>query len=150
MKCSIYGLRCKGSTRIFYVGSTKFTPEYRWVKHQEAILAGTNRNMRFVRTVLSYGFENIEVVLIEEVEVGLRFEREAHWINTLPGLTNIHKNPQSFNAPVSIYSADDVEAKLQDVSSRVSLPKVVVDYVESTIQTLRVIEARLYAHHTHA
>lgn len=91
--CYIYGLRAKESTDYFYVGSTKRDLAWRLGKHANHIASGLHRNQRFTEIFNSIGAEHIVIELLEEVEQGQRFIREAHWINMLPNLVNIVKNP---------------------------------------------------------
>lgn len=93
-KCYIYGLRAQDSNKFFYVGSTKRSLEWRLSKHRNHIVSGLHRNPRFTETVNAIGVDNVTIELIEEVEQDQRFQREAHWINTLPDLINIVKNPK--------------------------------------------------------
>lgn len=93
-KCHIYGLRAKDSTQFFYVGSTKRDLQWRLGKHINHINSGLHRNPEFTRRAQEIGVDNIAIELIEEVDQDQRFQREAHWINTLPNLVNIVKNPK--------------------------------------------------------
>lgn len=91
--CYIYGLRAKDSTQFFYVGSTKRDLQWRLGKHINHLASGLHRNPEFTRLAQEIGVDNIVIELIEEVDQDQRFQREAHWINTLPNLVNVVKNP---------------------------------------------------------
>lgn len=140
--CFIYGLRAKDATRYFYVGSTKHSVSHRWGKHQEQLVK--NRNLHFVRTVQSIGVANVVVDILEEVSADLRFEREAFWIQTLPSLTNIVKNPARLRLSSNPKTRADVEAvvdRLRLLPGR--LAAIAVEYGEAVVATLRVLEMEM-------
>lgn len=91
--CYIYGLRAANSSDYFYVGSTKRDLAWRLSKHANHIASGLHRNQRFTDTFNMIGADNVVIDLLEEVNQDQRFAREAYWINALPNLVNIVKNP---------------------------------------------------------
>lgn len=91
--CFIYGLRANDSEHFFYVGSTKRDLEWRLGKHKNHVISGLHRNPEFTRRAKEIGLDNIVIQLIEEVDQDQRFQRESYWINTLPDLVNVVKNP---------------------------------------------------------
>ena len=80
--CYIYGLRPKGG-EVFYVGSTKHDIQDRLKAHLDYIRNGQNNNKYFVNKVNRIGYENIEVVQLEEVTPNDRWIRERDWIQKL-------------------------------------------------------------------
>lgn len=137
-KCFIYGLRARDSSRYFYVGSTKISLAERWAKHREQIRCGLNKNLHFVRTVEAIGIENVVCERIEEVMPSKRFERESYWINTLPALTNIVKNPTALNLRNPPPSITDIEALAAKVKQRPdTLSQLTARYAESVVNTVR-------------
>lgn len=144
--CYIYGLRSKDSDRFFYIGSTKLSPEWRWVKHQEHFAAGRNRNMHLVRTVQLLGAENVVCQIIEEVSAAKRFEREAHWIGQFSGLTNIVKNPAAQILRDPLPTVDEIESAIAKTKLiQDPIAALVVRYAETAVLTLRSIEKELHA-----
>lgn len=91
--CYIYGLRASNSSQFFYVGSTKRDLQWRLGKHKNHVISGLHRNPEFTRRAREIGLDNIVIELIEEVDQDQRFQRESHWIKTLPNLINMVKNP---------------------------------------------------------
>lgn len=91
--CYIYGLRANDSDQFFYVGSTKRDLQWRLGKHKNHVISGLHRNPEFTRRAKEIGLDNIVIQLIEEVDQDQRFQRESYWINTLPNLVNMVKNP---------------------------------------------------------
>lgn len=78
--CVIYGLRARDSKTYFYIGSTKFTAEYRLRQHLDYIRTGHQTNRHLAHTVRKIGPDNIVVDVIEEVSPEDRFEREKEII----------------------------------------------------------------------
>lgn len=97
--CYIYGLRAKDATEFFYVGSTKRDLQWRLDKHKNHCASGLHRNPEFNRVVKEIGIDNLTIELIEEVDQDQRFQRESHWIRTLPNLINIVKHPDGDKRP---------------------------------------------------
>lgn len=91
--CYIYGLRARDAADFFYVGSTKRDLDWRLGKHRNHVNSGLHRNPEFTRVAQSIGPDNIVIELIEEVPQGQRFQRESYWINKLPNLVNVVRNP---------------------------------------------------------
>ena len=91
--CYIYGLKAKDATGYFYVGSTKRDLAWRLGKHKNHCASGLHRNAEFTRVAQEIGLDNITIELIEEIPQDQRFQRESHWIRTLPNLVNAVKNP---------------------------------------------------------
>ena len=76
----VYGLQDKHTGKCFYVGSTKKEPDKRLAEHRSNVVYGYNKNRHFVNKVVNMGFDNIEIVVIEEVSDEDRFDREKYWI----------------------------------------------------------------------
>jgi len=91
--CYIYGLRAKDSTTYFYVGSTKRNLDWRLGKHKNHVTSGLHRNPEFTRVVQEIGIDNLVIELLEECAQDQRFQRESYWINKLPDLVNVVRNP---------------------------------------------------------
>lgn len=138
-ECFIYGLRAKDSSRYFYVGSTKLGVAERWDGHRRGL--ASNRNQHFVRTVQAIGVDNVVAVALEKVPASRRFERESHWINSLPGLTNLVKNPTALALGPTVYTTKDVEAVLARVRQLPGeIPRLVCECVEASLKALRAID----------
>lgn len=78
----VYGLKVKDGD-IFYVGSTIKPIEVRFNDHIMSVYAKTHVNNGLVDYVTKYGADGIEVCLLEEMQEGYRFVREAVWIAKL-------------------------------------------------------------------
>lgn len=117
--CYIYGLKAKDATDYFYVGSTKRDLAWRLGKHKNHINSGLHRNPEFTRVAQEIGLDNLVIELIEEVEQDQRFQRESHWIRTLPNLVNAVKNPDGDKRqavelePVDWSTEDDIVRQAQ-------------------------------------
>lgn len=85
-QATIYGIRGKDDSLYFYVGSTKYTAEYRFQQHLEQIKGRFNKNRHFVNKAFKVGLDNLVVDTLIKCEPSKQFEIEHEWIECLKAL----------------------------------------------------------------
>lgn len=89
----IYGLREKGASDYFYVGSTKRKPAIRLRQHLKSAQDRSMVNRHLQNKILKIGIPNVEIEVLEVATPADRFECEYRWITKLreqgARLTNI-------------------------------------------------------------
>jgi len=72
----IYGLREKGASVFFYIGSTKNSPNKRFRQH----LTKRTVNRHLSNKIKKIGKDCVELIIIEKVDLNQRFSAEYRWI----------------------------------------------------------------------
>lgn len=97
----VYGIRAKGATDPFYVGSSRQSAQTRFYSHLREIRNNKHKNLHFANKAKKIGLESLEVYEIEQVTRESQFVREHKIINEYLSqgiyLTNIRLTPHPPN-----------------------------------------------------
>jgi len=117
---TIYGIRAKDSKQYFYVGSTKFSAEYRLQQHLDYIRADKNHNRHFVSKIKQVGIENLIIETLEVCNDTNRWQIEDNWIKKLKAeghkLTNLKLN-EDWQAMEEALDYDNYPIRLDHIES---------------------------------